>query len=455
MCANTSSSQSTVYSCDVDMNNVPDAIPLQYLGTVDTDISKLSTEELLLHSLANADGRSQQEGGYAVRHGKTPVNDFGRTKPNAQGVTSFMANNFSVYAFPCLYPYGEGGIEAEREVPVSLQDHIRTNLHYWDRRFRLHPTWSFVFFSLLQKRQALMSSRVQMRRKDFEKAARLFSDLTQDDLAAAAEAELKGRPITNPKILLLRRLIHCAGAKVMGSDTSRAAYRSQIWSTMLFKNAPSLWITINPNDLHDPIVQVLLGENIDMDNFLATAGPDRQQRAENIAKDPYACAEFFHFLITLILEKLFGIKACGRKVNTTMGILGRVSAYYGVVEAQGRGSLHLHMVVWLENAPSSETMQALLEDEDFRQHVARYVNTNVRAHLDGMNADTVKEMEKDAELAWSCPPNPESPNYEQEFAIRELHLVRAQQVHACKKTTCLVYQRRTKESVISADILKI
>jgi hypothetical protein len=62
-----------------------------------------------------------------------------------------------------------------------------------------------------------------------------------------------------------------------------------------------------------------------------------------------------------------------------------------------------------------------------------------------MNADMVKEMEKDAELALSHPPNPELPNYEQEFVICELHLVRAQQAHACNKTTCLVYQHHTKE----------
>ncbi|KAJ3817644.1 hypothetical protein F5880DRAFT_1463444, partial [Lentinula raphanica] len=30
------------------------------------------------------------------------------------------------------------------------------------------------------------------------------------------------------------------------------------------------------------------------------------------------------------------------------GILGHVSAYYGCVEAQGRGSLHCHMLIWIE-----------------------------------------------------------------------------------------------------------
>lgn len=37
-------------------------------------------------------------------------------------------------------------------------------------------------------------------------------------------------------------------------------------------------------------------------------------------------------------------------VNKTAseGIFGTVKAYYGCVEAQGRGTLHCHMMVWLE-----------------------------------------------------------------------------------------------------------
>jgi hypothetical protein len=36
---------------------------------------------------------------------------------------------------------------------------------------------------------------------------------------------------------------------------------------------PSLWITINPNDLHNPIAQIFIGEEIDMDKFLQLQVP--------------------------------------------------------------------------------------------------------------------------------------------------------------------------------------
>ncbi|CAE6416282.1 unnamed protein product [Rhizoctonia solani] len=446
--ANTSIRDAAITDNETETNhNVPDAIPLQYLGTVSTDLSKVSTEELSLYGLANGSRKEGKEGGYAVRPSRIPVPDFGCTKPGADGSSTFVERNLSVYAFPFLYPYGAGGIEMERDVPVSLQDHIRANLHYWDRRFRTNSTWPFVFFGLLQKRQALNAARTQTRRKDFDRAAKAWTELKQDDFDEAAESEKRGVPITNPRILLLKRFLTAAGAKVMGSDASRAAYRSQIWSTMLVKNPPSLWVTINPNDLHDPVVQVLAGEKIDMDNFVATMGPDRQKRAENITKDPYACAQYFHYIINLVLEQLFGISSHGRKVDTRMGVLGRLSAYYGVVEAQGRGSLHVHMVLWLEDAPSSDTMHDLLSDPAFRERVTQYVDHSVRAHLDGLNAQTIAELEKDAELGYSRPPCPGSADYDRAFDIRELHLVRAQQFHKCLQSTCLIEVPYTKEKV--------
>ncbi|KAI6094775.1 hypothetical protein EV401DRAFT_2049176 [Pisolithus croceorrhizus] len=64
-------------------------------------------------------------------------------------------------------------------------------------------------------------------------------------------------------------------------------------------------------------------------------------------------------MITTILETLFGIHI----VHLTWalshkGIFGHVNAYFGVVESQGWGSLHLHMLLWLMDAPMMEEMEA-------------------------------------------------------------------------------------------------
>ena len=53
----------------------------------------------------------------------------------------------------------------------------------------------------------------------------------------------------------------------MGSDSSRYWLHSQIWSTAIYLNPPSLWVTINPCNLHDLIAQIFAGKQIDLDNF--------------------------------------------------------------------------------------------------------------------------------------------------------------------------------------------
>lgn len=65
---------------------------------------------------------------------------------------------------------------------------------------------------------------------------------------------------------------------------------------------PSLWLTINPADIHDPIAQVFAGENIDLDSFNADLGPDSNRRAESIASNPFASAQYFNFIILTVLE---------------------------------------------------------------------------------------------------------------------------------------------------------
>jgi len=75
----------------------------------------------------------------------------------------------------------------------------------------------------------------------------------------------------------------------------------------VMKGPLSLWITINPMDTHDPVVQVFTGADINLDQFDHITGPDAATRAFRIAHDPYAAAKFFHFTINAILDSFFGI----------------------------------------------------------------------------------------------------------------------------------------------------
>ena len=400
---------------------------------------KCTANEMMMWGLSNL-WKEGEEGGYMVRHGRQPVSDFSR--PRGGDCSEDGKENRPNYferAFPCFFPYGVGGLEADRPVGVDFRDHVKWALDYHDSRFGRHETFPFVVFGILQRRQVLFSARLQMRRKTFDTDARLLSTITLEKLEKARQEEEKNLPISDPAVCSLRKHIHATGGRVMGSDQVRYQLRSQIWSTSIYLNPPSFWMTINPCDLHDPIAQVFCGEEVDMNNFMASLGPSRKKRAQNIAADPYATAKFFNFVMKTIMITLFRVEVTNFKVNANMGILGRVQAYFGVVESQNRGSLHLHLLVWLMGAPTSAEMHELLRQAEFRSRILTDIQANVRAFIPGVTSkDEVKSIPNETDIAYCRPIHPDTIDFDIQRSEFECRLARAKQLHTCEVWRCLI-----------------
>ena len=211
--------------------------------------------------------------------------------------------------------------------------------------------------------------------------------------------------------------------------------RSKVWSTVLLFNPPSLWITINPADTQDPIAQVIAGVDIDLDKFCNLSGLNSQERATTIARDPFAASKFFHFIIRVLLETVFGISNTKYSIHCKEGAYGIVQAYLGMVEAQGRGTLHMHMLVWLKDAPTAKVMRLALQDEEFRQRVVDFIKATIRADIDGMDTDALLTMPKQSCVSYS---RPVDPTIDLEGSDQqEKKLARAVQFHKCSSRTCL------------------
>lgn len=218
----------------------------------------------------------------------------------------------------------------------------------------------------------------------------------------------------------------------MGTDESRMRICSQIWSTTAMFGLPSLWITINPLDTNDPIAQVFAGCNINLDNFMNSDGPRQDTHAVTIASDPYAASEFFHFIIQAVLEELMGIQGHSpykSGIKCKPGIFGCVSHYFGTVEAQGQGTLHFHMAVWLEGAPTAEQMKDLLKSESFRSRVINFIKTNIKVDVKGLTTSKIMELPHIKEVSYSRPLDPRQSTYARNKSSLEAQLVRALQIH--------------------------
>lgn len=385
---------------------------------MDTDIADVSSQEMQLRGLINMWERGE-EGAYLVQHSQKPAPDF----PSHQKFSTNLVvkDNYWEMAFPTLFPYGTGGLDADRPVKINLIEHARWLLQQHDHRFRLHETFAFVVCNQQQRKDVLTSARIQMRSRDWYREAALFSSLTQGDLEKAAAEEDRGQAITDYRVIRLKQVTQACARRVLAADSTRFRYRQELRSTCTYVSPPSIWLTINPDDLHDPLVKVFFDGDINMDDFDRAAGPGKEERARNAANDPYATAKFFNFVIKLVLEKLMGTKATSKRFEFGKGVFGYVRAYYGTVECQGRGTLHLHILIFLDGAPSTDKMKEYLQSQEFRQRIVDFIKANFRAHYPELHTEEqINAMPTEPEIAFQRPPNPNDNDFWQK--VRTLFL---------------------------------
>ena len=397
---------------------------------VDVGGNDIEDNDVLAHALANV-AEDERAEGWAVKRSSAFVNEYPRLSPEGTRTAGTPDNpNHLLGTFPCLFPYGEGGFEVDRPTKVSYEAHGRWALRYSDKRFRLDHFFMFQVFGVLQKRRICSAAALQMSKRSFLRHQNAIRSLSSADFQQASSEELSRKELSNESLRSFRHTLTTIRSKVTGTDESRSKLRSLIWGMCMMKNPPSIWLTINPADTQDPIAQVFCGQEIDLDHFVRDN--DRPSDVA-VAADPYASASFFHFMINAILEQLLGITAAkGRRpIQREKGILGVIEGYIGSVEAQGRGTLHLHTLLWLHGSVPSEQMKQLLLTDEFRSRVKSFIASNIRADLRHSPGSSILSIPRESCVAFSRPVDPRVTPYEKNRDDAERHIARTTQVHQC------------------------
>lgn len=84
--------------------------------------------------------------------------------------------------------------------------------------------------------------------------------------------------------------VQMVNSNVPGSSSSRLAMRNQVRGLMLTHGMPNFYITINPVDLYNPVVQFLSGRDIDIDNLLPEQVANPHEQSILIARNPAIAA---------------------------------------------------------------------------------------------------------------------------------------------------------------------
>ncbi|KAJ3454832.1 hypothetical protein MRS44_013432 [Fusarium solani] len=168
--------------------------------------------------------------------------------------------------------------------------------------------------------------------------------------------------------------------------------RRKIQAVNIWTGMPAIWITVNPNDINNPVKMWLSIHRLHDYDTAKELLADLRGRYDRIAlstMDPVSAAIFFHREISLFFEKY--VRA-GQE-----SIFGKISHYYATVETNDRGSLHLHGLLWLEGnmrLPSLIDEMANPEEEEYRGQVVRYLDSVFHECLDEEAGKAIRKERK-------------------------------------------------------------
>ena len=309
--------------------------------------------------------------------------------------------------FPCLFPYGLGGLGMSHTLKDVL--HKRHLLMYYDKRFQVDPHFPLIAFNHEQIKSATRSAFVLADSKRFDDIANRILKIDVSTLTQLIKRmESQGShidPETDAEKECFKILndIDCVAGKVNGTSTSKKILRNEIWSLISYIGAPSWFITFSPADVKSPIC--IYWANTKTDYNLNNLSQDASMRI--VTKNPVAGARFFHFVVQMFIKHVLGV---GTKRS---GLYGNTKAYYGTVEQQGRLTLHLHMLLWIDGAftPQEICDKIQNDDSEFTKSLLLYLESVNKGEFITGTMDHVREhVEKQSKTSTYVDPTRTTPS---------------------------------------------
>ncbi|KAH7907843.1 hypothetical protein BJ138DRAFT_1013889, partial [Hygrophoropsis aurantiaca] len=243
--------------------------------------------------------------------------------------------------FPWLFPYGLGGIgQLHFKKKLSSARHKKHLLMYYDKRFQMDEHFPLIAFNHEQIKDSTTAGFVLTNKNSFKDVVtRLFAVDTSTLEKLSSDLQNDTVPVVKSEeekvcYQIIRDLDHI-GHGVNGSITNKKYMRSEIWSLVSYKGAPSWYITLSPSDEKHPICLYYADVNREFRPFIKDANVRRLMVSQN----PVAGARFFHLMIQLFIKHVLGHKInidssapSKSGPSQSRGFYGKTDAYYGTVE---------------------------------------------------------------------------------------------------------------------------
>ena len=358
----------TTRNADADLPGQDDPLLMENVGYTLGDDSPVSYRDMKMKALS-----------HCINGGM-----FVRSHSGDKFMPDFENPSLMTWLFPYLDPWGIGGFhEQSRIIPISMEEQLKYLMAIDDSPFQKDPDFAFVYFNILQKKAVCDSVRFRVAAADQERIVRDLLSVNKEELdrliaRLKANKSYQAHTDEEKRILQLVTRIGVSLHNIPGTAGYKLKMRNEIRSLVAFRGTPAFFVTLNPSDVHHPLVSLLCGNDINLEAMERGQELTEWQRKLLVSRNPAACAKFFH---TIISSFITIVLRCGRKGR---GILGKCTAYYGTVEAQARGTLHCHMLIWIYGHPNPQKMRDMLHNSaQYAQDMFVWLESIIKCELLG------------------------------------------------------------------------
>ncbi|KAH6876927.1 hypothetical protein BKA70DRAFT_1127801 [Coprinopsis sp. MPI-PUGE-AT-0042] len=220
------------------------------------------------------------------------------------------------WAFPHLDPWGIGGFRHPlRKRSISPEEQVGHLLQVNDQAFQRDPEFALMFYNIFRKKMVSSTLRFAVDLGSYSDTVRDMLSLDLTEVTRLAEL-YECDPFYNAaspgekKITKILAKLAPVVKKVPGSTGYKICRRNEIRALINRRGSPTLFITLNPSDIHNPLVRAYSGDPGAGADWGVLSGHELSswRRMMLAADNPAACAKFFDFMIQGFINVILRFK---------------------------------------------------------------------------------------------------------------------------------------------------
>ncbi|KAH7909537.1 hypothetical protein BJ138DRAFT_1010612, partial [Hygrophoropsis aurantiaca] len=233
---------------------------------------------------------------------------FVQSRTGSKMIPDFDNPKLLSWLFPHLDPWGIGSFfHNDRIRSLGMREQLGHLLRLYDSPFAKDPDFVFVFYNILQKKAVVRD--VLFRVPD-GRYVEIVRDLLQVDLGELSslqrrfQADPRYSPESEQEKHIMRILgnVSSVSRGVPGSSAYKVKLRNEIRGLIVYKGTPALFLTMSPSDIHHPLVRLIGGHDVTLENLMQGEDMDEWGRRLFAARNPVASTVFFHTIVSQFIK---------------------------------------------------------------------------------------------------------------------------------------------------------